>query len=536
MESNLANKNMFFIFLTIFVYFWNFWLNSIWIPNEAFYAEAVREMFEAKNFLDIYYNYEPRFNKPPLTYWTVAISVFLFGLNEFAIRLPIVLMAIGSSFFTYRIAKLLYNNNEAAIYSFFAFALSLQFVVNSRYASPEIPLTFFLILTMYLFLKGYKENKPTYLYLSYISLGLTVLTKGFPYYVVAAGIVGFYLLIESNFSLREFLKKLIYIKLPLGLPISIIIGMSWIVYMHLKFGDEFWKVYSAETVKRAFGEDAKLADIFFYPYVILWGFLPYSLTFYYVFVNYFKELFKRHSFVFSWFITLLIIFTIAKGKIPTYFIQAHTPMAIIVGYYIANHHPEGFKKYLFNLSLIVPAFLITILNIYIVYNFNLDYLLYIFAIFPILYLIRYRDLRIAPFLSILATFMILTISLLPYVEKYRPYREIGSLVDMNVPDRSIPLIIENRFIHNLPFYAKRKVLRDFSSQQILNYVDSNRFTIALVEEDTLEKLKNPSILWQGYIYTSSESRFTVFLNHINRFKQGKSDRFVKMYLVYINQK
>ena len=128
--------------LILFIYFWNSWYNAIWIPNESFYAEAVREMFESGNFLDIFYNYEPRFKKLPLTYWSIALSVFIFGLNELAIRLPIILMALGSSFLTYKIAQVLFDKN-VALFSFFAMALSFQFLMNSRYASPEIPLLFF---------------------------------------------------------------------------------------------------------------------------------------------------------------------------------------------------------------------------------------------------------------------------------------------------------------------------------------------------------------------------------------------------------
>ena len=52
----------------------------------VFYAESVREMFESGNFLDIQYNYEARYNKPPLTYWLIAASASVFGLNEFGIR------------------------------------------------------------------------------------------------------------------------------------------------------------------------------------------------------------------------------------------------------------------------------------------------------------------------------------------------------------------------------------------------------------------------------------------------------------------
>jgi len=163
-----------FLFFTVFIYFWNIWLNDIWIPNEAFYAESAREMLESGNFLDIYFNYEPRFNKPPMTYWMVALSYMIFGINEFATRVPIVLSALGSNILVYLIGKELYGK-KVAIVSAAVMAFSFQFVINSRYASPEVPLTFFFTLTLYFFIIGYRRRKFFYILLSYISLGLVVL-------------------------------------------------------------------------------------------------------------------------------------------------------------------------------------------------------------------------------------------------------------------------------------------------------------------------------------------------------------------------
>ncbi len=529
-KDNENFKIYLFTFLTVFIYFWNFWYNDIWIPNESFYAEAVREMFESGNFLDIYYNYEPRFNKPPLTYWIIALSSFLFGMNEFAIRLPVVLMALGSSFLTYKIGEILYGK-KVGIYSFFVMAFSFQFVINSRYASPEVPLLFFFTLTLYLFLKGYKENRFVYIFLSYISFGLTILTKGYPYFFVIGGIIGFYLLIESNFNLREFFKKLISLRVYIGIPITLIIGLSWIVYMDLKFGTEFWSVYNEETLKRAFEEESRLSDLFFYIVVVLWGFLPYSLTFYYSFVSGFKRFFKDFSFIFSWVFVMFVVFTIAKGKIPTYFIQSHPALSVFVGYFIVNHNPTKIKKYVWQASFLIPSFVIVSMNVFIVYTFNLDYFYYFISLFPILYILRYKDYKLLPFFAMMITFMILVVSLLVKVENYRPYKEIGEIINKNVPDRSIPLIIQNRFFHNMSFYAKRKVLRDYSETQILQYQENHRYTLALVEENTLNKL-NGKVLWSGYLYPNSESRFAVFLKNVAKAEKGDYSGFVKMYLIY----
>ena len=46
--------------------------SAIWDANEAFYVETPREMLEANDFVNPTFNYEPRFNKPVLSYWIVA--------------------------------------------------------------------------------------------------------------------------------------------------------------------------------------------------------------------------------------------------------------------------------------------------------------------------------------------------------------------------------------------------------------------------------------------------------------------------------
>ena len=272
-----------FLGLSIFIYFWNIWINDIWIPNESFYAEAGREILEKNDFVDIYYNYENRFNKPPLTYWLVALSYLIFGINEFATRLPTVLLALGTLLLTFNIAKELFNR-KVAIVSVFVSFFSFQFVINSRYTSPEIPLTFFFTLTLYLFLVGYKNKKFLYILLSYISLGLTVLTKGYPYIVLIGGIVIFYIILINRFNLSKFWEDLKFLKLWIGLPLVFFIGFWWYLVMYLKYGEAFLEILFKETIHRAVGGNKGLNPLF-YITAISWAFLPYSLTFYYSFIE-----------------------------------------------------------------------------------------------------------------------------------------------------------------------------------------------------------------------------------------------------------
>ena len=78
----------FILLLLLFLLtFSNLGLNDIWQPNEAFYAETSREILEKGNWLDLTYNYEPRLEKPPLTYWLTALSYKFLGIGEWQTRL-----------------------------------------------------------------------------------------------------------------------------------------------------------------------------------------------------------------------------------------------------------------------------------------------------------------------------------------------------------------------------------------------------------------------------------------------------------------
>ncbi len=521
-----------FIGTTIFIFFWNIWLNDLWIPNEAFYGEAAREILENKNPFDIFYNYEPRFNKPPMTYYLVAISFLIFGISEFAARLPIVLSALGSIFFTYKIGKELYSQ-KVGLASAAVMAFSFQFAINSRYASPEIPLTFFFTGTLYFFIVGYRRKDWKYILISYIFLGLTVLTKGFPYIIVIGGIVILYILFENRFQIKKFLSDINFLKLYIGLPLVIAIGFSWYFYMFFKYGEPFLEVTLNETLKRALHKESKFTDIFFYIPVILWGFLPYSLLFFYSLAT-IKGKINKLLFPLTWFFVMFIIFTIAKGKIPVYLIQAYPAMSVIVGYFLINHNPENkITKNIYHGLFIITAVIIMLVNVFIIYKFQLDPLYYISAVIPLIILLRYKEIILLPFISFLITFFIFTVSILPEVEKFRPYDKIGRIVKDNVPNKNIPLIVENYFWHNLPFYTERKVLRDYTVEEMVKYSKNNTL-LALVTDTGKEKFKDAEILWEGYLYRKgSESRFAIFLKYILKAKNGDLSGFEKRYLIYM---
>ncbi len=533
--------------LTALLYFTNFGTNAIWTPNESFYAEAVREMFESGNYLEFFYNYEPRFNKPPLTYWLIASSVILFGLNEWAIRLPIVLLAYLTNFAAAGIAGRLYGP-KASLWTFITMAFSFQFVGNKQYASPETPLTFFFTLCMLLFVIAWQSRNKWWLFLAFVTLGFTVLVKGYPYFIVIGAIITLFVLFYQNWQIKNAWKELrFFIHIP-GILISLLIGLSWIIYMNSAYGEAFQEVLNAETINRAVGKKPfSWEDPFFYPAVISWSFLPYSLAFYLALILIVRSKKWREELALplAWFFAMLLIFTISSGKIPTYFIQAHPAMAIMVAWVFVNPDilPNRKWKIAWNVSLLFPAILLFASGIALVIYLNLsrNWLEIPLVIALLIGWLSYRagkenTIRLIPFMCVFVPLFIFSLAVLPQLEKYRPYKEIGTIINQSVPTASTPIYMQDRILHNLPFYAKRKMIRDASKEELVNSYNTAGELLALVKTDTWQAMGSPEPLWNGYIYEkTSESRFAIFVRAHIQAEQGNMEAFEMYYLAHKKQ-
>lgn len=100
---NKIYNNRFFIpvLLGLIIYL-SFFHNIAFVPlfdrDEGAFSEATREMFVRDDFISTYLDGKPRYDKPILIYWFQAIGVLIFGINEFAFRLPSAVFAITGIF------------------------------------------------------------------------------------------------------------------------------------------------------------------------------------------------------------------------------------------------------------------------------------------------------------------------------------------------------------------------------------------------------------------------------------------------------
>jgi len=139
-----------------------------------------------------------------LQYWTSAISAKIFGLNEFAIRLPSVFFGVLTILAVYLLGKKIFNRKVGLLSAFFVAFINIE-ILFSRQARPYQALQFFYLLGFYFIYRLANENKFNWSYfLGFLGCGIFAsLMHGLGLMVFFFGFV--YLLI---FKTSWFKKKL----------------------------------------------------------------------------------------------------------------------------------------------------------------------------------------------------------------------------------------------------------------------------------------------------------------------------------------
>lgn len=158
-------------------YFISLGTSSIWDASEAFYAETPREMLATGDYVAPHFNFVPRTQKPPLTYWIIAASYKIFGISEFALRLPGALAGLGVILFCYGIARMLYTPRAALMAAAITSTSARIFILARR-----LPIDIFLLLcltgTLYFLVRAIRTKKSSVWISAYIFAALGFMTKG----------------------------------------------------------------------------------------------------------------------------------------------------------------------------------------------------------------------------------------------------------------------------------------------------------------------------------------------------------------------
>lgn len=145
--------------------------------DEGAFSEATREMLAKGDYLSTWLNGNPRFDKPILIYWLQALSVSLFGVVDWAFRVPSALAAALWCYAVSRFAREFIDEDVGRLAGIVALTcLGVQLI--GRAATADALLNLLLTLTLTDIWRYFAKGTPWAGRRAFLWVGLGILTKG----------------------------------------------------------------------------------------------------------------------------------------------------------------------------------------------------------------------------------------------------------------------------------------------------------------------------------------------------------------------
>lgn len=312
--------------------------------DEAFYAEASREMVASGDWITPYYNYETRFQKPILYYWLTSATYLVTGPSELGARWWAAMAGIGLVLITAAAGRRWYDETTGLLAGAIV-ASNFGYFYLGRMALPDLPLTFCITLAIWAALVSTLESERTprqFVMLAAIGLGAGFLMKG------PVGVIIPLLVIIPILMIERRSIALTPIDIVLGFIVMIAIAMPWYVVMWLRHGNEYLQSFFVGDNYERFAT-ARFNDPrpwWFYVPVVAGGLLPWT-PLALVWLGPLTQFIRRRRDVHAidlrlllWALLPLIFYSISVGKQPRYVLPVLPPLAILLASSIVERTQE----------------------------------------------------------------------------------------------------------------------------------------------------------------------------------------------------
>ncbi len=328
--------------------------------DEAFYAEAAREMVERGDWVTPHYNGEYRFEKPVLYYWLAAFGYLAVGVGEGAARFPSALAGLMLVLTTFACARRWYDDTTGLLAGAIT-ATSFGYVAVARQALPDLVLAAFMTLATWTALEalvvprrpGQSRVRIWWLVASGAALGAAFLTKGPVGVALPAAVVGPLALrrLWSGGSAGQAATRLPRLTGDVAIlaTVCVLVAAPWFAAMTSVHGVAYLdRFFVGENLERFATDRYNVArPLWYYVPIVVGGLLPWSP----LMVLWCRPVIRViqrarrvepvEVWLLVWAAVPFLFFSISVGKQPRYVLAVLPPLAMLLARAVVRRLKSG---------------------------------------------------------------------------------------------------------------------------------------------------------------------------------------------------
>ena len=309
--------------------------HGLWIPDETRYAQISQEMLQSGNWVAPHFMGLRYFEKPIAGYWMIAIGQAVFGDNLLGVRIASALSTGLSVCLVWLIAGRLWNDplkRFASTLLYMSFGLVAG---QAGYANLDPQFTFWVNLSLvalwFAFDSQTRRGRLCAWGVLGLACGMGFMTKGFLAWLLPV-------VIAVPYALWQRRMKDVLSYGPLAILVAVAVCLPWALAIQHQEPD-FWQFFFwNEHIRRFSATDAQHTQPWwFYLPILLAASLPWAALLPSALIDAWKQ--KRQpaiGFLLLWMLLPLAIFSLSKGKLPTYIMPCLLPLALLMGHALAT--------------------------------------------------------------------------------------------------------------------------------------------------------------------------------------------------------
>ena len=310
-------------------------------PDEPRYAQVAREMLARHDWITPVLGGKPWLEKPVLYYWQAILIYSVFGVSDWAARLPsaidATLMVIAIYLFLRRFRP------ELRLDGALMTASAAGIVGFARAASMDMALAASFTIALLAWFGWHETGRKKYLAVCYAFLGIGMLAKGPVAPALAALVVLLFVAAKGEWGL---LKKTLW--LP-GILIFSAVAFPWYIAVQLRT-PEFFRVFILENNLARFGTNLyrHSQPFWYYLPVAILELVPWIVL---IIVAFFEIVrawrAERRKLVHSedsfsvflviWLLVPIVFFSISRSKLPGYILLALPAGTLLATEFLRRH-------------------------------------------------------------------------------------------------------------------------------------------------------------------------------------------------------